>query len=183
MATVNDNQYFELQSYKKNFSFEYEKLQLINENDQQNVIFNLWDNNFDLQNNIRISDDLKICYSEENKVFTLKIDNINGTIQTGQVDEILYFRPTSLIQSGLIYDMFNVLEDKVCQKLNINFLDIIDRLGLFRINCQQDIPLNKVVYFKDLIVVFDRVDKVNYRGKIKYCIVCNIVEGDILLQK
>ena len=183
MATVNDNQYFELQSYKKNVSFEYEKLQLINENDQQNVIFNLWDNNFDLQNNIRISDDLKIRYSEENKVFTLKIDNINGTIQTGQVDEILYFRPTSLIQSGLIYDMFNVLEDKVCQKLNINFLDIIDRLGLFRINCQQDIPLNKVAYFKDLIVVFDRVDKVNYRGKIKYCIVCNIVEGDILLQK
>ena len=183
MATINDNQYFELQSYKKNVSFEYEKLQLINENDQQNVIFNLWDNNFDLQNNIRISDDLKIRYSEENKVFTLKINNINGTIQTGQVDEILYFRPTSLIQSGLIYDMFNVLEDKVCQKLNINFLDIIDRLGLFRINCQQDIPLNKVVYFKDLIVVFDRVDKVNYRGKIKYCIVCNIVEGDILLQK
>ena len=183
MATVNDNQYFELQSYKKNVSFEYEKLQLINENDQQNVIFNLWDNNFDLQNNIRISDDLKIRYSEKNKVFTLKIDNINGTIQTGQVDEILYFRPTSLIQSGLIYDMFNVLEDKVCQKLNINFLDIIDRLGLFRINCQQNIPLNKVVYFKDLIVVFDRVDKVNYRGKIKYCIVCNIVEGDILLQK
>ena len=184
METVKDNQYFQLQPYKKNVSFEYEKLQLINEkNDQQDVIFNLWDNNFDLENNIRISDDLKIRYSKENKVFKLKIDNINGTIETGQVDKIRYFRPTSLIQTGLIYDIFSVLEDKICQKLNISFLDIIDRLGLFRINCQQNIPLNKVVYFKDLIVIFDRVDKVNYRGKIKYCIVCNIVEGDVLLQK
>ena len=184
METVKDNQYFQLQPYKKNVSFEYEKLQLINEkNDQQDVIFNLWNNNFDLENNIRISDDLKIRYSKENKVFKLKIDNINGTIETGQVDKIRYFRSTSLIQTGLIYDIFSVLEDKICQKLNISFLDIIDRLGLFRINCQQNIPLNKVVYFKDLIVVFDRVDKVNYRGKIKYCIVCNIVEGDVLLQK
>ena len=184
METVKDNQYFQLQPYKKNVSFEYEKLQLINEkNDQQDVIFNLWNNNFDLENNIRISDDLKIRYSKENKVFKLKIDNINGTIETGQVDKIRYFRPTSLIQTGLIYDIFSVLEDKICQKLNISFLDIIDRLGLFRINCQQNIPLNKVVYFKDLIVIFDRVDKVNYRGKIKYCIVCNIVEGDVLLQK
>ena len=184
METVKDNQYFQLQPYKKNVSFEYEKLQLINEkNDQQDVIFNLWDNNFDLENNIRLSDDLKIRYSKENKVFKLKIDNINGTIETGQVDKIRYFRPTSLIQTGLIYDIFSVLEDKICQKLNISFLDIIDRLGMFRINCQQNIPLNKVVYFKDLIVIFDRVDKVNYRGKIKYCIVCNIVEGDVLLQK
>ena len=184
METVKDNQYFQLQPYKKNVSFEYEKLQLINEkNDQQDVIFNLWDNNFDLENNIRISDDLKIRYSKENKVFKLKIDNINGTIETGQVDKIRYFRRTSLIQTGLIYDIFSVLEDKICQKLNISFLDIIDRLGMFRINCQQNIPLNKVVYFKDLIVIFDRVDKVNYRGKIKYCIVCNIVEGDVLLQK
>ena len=184
METVKDNQYFQLQPYKKNVSFEYEKLQLINEkNDQQDVIFNLWDNNFDLENNIRISDDLKIRYGKENKVFKLKIDNINGTIETGQVDKIRYFRPTSLIQTGLIYDIFSVLEDKICQKLNISFLDIIDRLGMFRINCQQNIPLNKVVYFKDLIVIFDRVDKVNYRGKIKYCIVCNIVEGDVLLQK
>ena len=184
METVKDNQYFQLQPYKKNVSFEYEKLQLINEkNDQQDVIFNLWDNNFDLENNIRISDDLKIRYSKENKVFKLKIDNINGTIETGQVDKIRYFRPTSLIQTGLIYDIFSVLEDKICQKLNISSLDIIDRLGMFRINCQQNIPLNKVVYFKDLIVIFDRVDKVNYRGKIKYCIVCNIVEGDVLLQK
>ena len=104
-------------------------------------------------------------------------------IEQGQIEKKLYFRSTSLIQTGLIYDIMAVLEDKICKKLNISFLDIINRLGMFRINCKQDIPLNKVVYLKDVIVVFDFVDKVNYKGKIKYCIVCNIVKGDILLQK
>ena len=181
-----DSQYFQLQPYKKNVSFKYEKLELANEDkDKDDIFFNLWDNNFELQKKIHITDDLKIHYKNENKclIFKLKIDNINGTIEKGQIEEIRYFRPTSLIQTGLIYDIFSVLEDKLCDKLKISFLDIIDRLGMFRINSKQDIPLNKVVYLKDLIVVFDYVDKVNYKGKIKYCIVCNIVKGDILLQK
>ena len=183
---VDDSQYFQLQPYKKNVSFKYEKLELQNKTeDKDDIFFNLWDNNFELQKKIHISEDLKIHYKNENKclVFKLKTDNINGTIQTGQVEEIRYFRPTSLIQTGLIYDMFSVLEDKLCEKLNISFLDIIDKLGLFRINCKQNIPLNKVVYLKDLVVIFDRIDKVNYREKIKYCIVCDIIKGDILLQK
>ena len=189
----NDSGYFELQPYKKNVSFKYEKLELANEDknkdndddDDNDIFFNLWDNNFKLEEKIHITNDLKIHYKNENKclIFKLKFDNINGTIDKGKINEIRYFRPTSLIQTGLIYDIFSVLEDKLCDKLNISFLDIIDRLGMFRINSKQDIPLNKVVYLRDLIVVFDRVDKVNYKGKIKYCIVCNIVKGDILLQK
>ena len=183
-----ESRYFQLQPYKKNVSFKYEKLELELENednDKDNIFFNLWDNNFELQEKIQITDELKIHYKNESKclIFKLKIDNINGTVENGQIEEIRYFRPTSLIQTGLIYDLIAVLEDKLCDKLKISFLDIIDRLGMFRINTKQDIPLNKIVYLKDLIVVFDRVDKVNYKGRIKYCIVCNIVKGDILLQK
>ena len=183
-----ESRYFQLQPYKKNVSFKYEKLELELENEDNNegnIFFNLWDNNFELQEKIHITDELKIHYQNESKclIFKLKIDNINGTVENGQIEEIRYFRPTSLIQTGLIYDLIAVLEDKLCDKLKISFLDIIDRLGMFRINTKQDIPLNKIVYLKDLIVVFDRVDKVNYKGRIKYCIVCNIVKGDILLQK
>ena len=180
---------FELQPYKKNVSFIYEKLKIENndnDNDKNDIFFNLWDNNFELEEKIHITDDLKIHYkNNENKclIFKLKIDNINGMIERGQIEKKLYFRSTSLIQTGLIYDIMAVLEDKICKKLNISFLDIINRLGMFRINCKQDIPLNKVVYLRDVIVVFDFVDKVNCKGKIKYCIVCNIVKGDILLQK
>ena len=183
----NDGGYFELQPYKKNVSFKYEKLELVDEDEDKDadVYFNLWDNNFNLQEKIHITDDLKIHYKHENRclIFKLKIDNINGTIDKGQVEGIRYFRPTSLIQTGLIYDLLAAIEDKLIDNLKISFLDIIDRLGMFRLNCKQDIPLNKVVYLKNLIVVFDRVDKVNHKGKIKYCIVSNIVQGEILLQK
>ena len=183
-----ENQNLELLPYKKNISFKWEKLKFENEEDKfllNNLTFNLWDNNFELQKNIHITDNLKIHYRHCNKCvfFKLQIDNINGTIEKGKLEKIRYFRPTSLIQTGLIYDIFNVLEDKVCEKLNINFLGIIDRSGLLRINCKQKLPLNKVIYFKDLIFIFDRIEKVNHRAKIKYCIVCNIVVGDVLLQK
>ena len=82
----------------------------------------------------------------------------------------------------MIYDIFNILEDKICEKLDIHFLDIIERAGLIRITCKQRLPLNKVIYFRDLIVIFDRIEKVTYRGKRKYCIVSNMISG-VLLQE
>ena len=185
---ADDGGYFELQPYKKNVSFTYEKLDLTNENDENDndgIIFNLWENNFYLKEKIHITDDnLKIHYRNDNDecvTFKLHFDNISGTID--QKDEIRFFRPTSLIQTGLIYDMLAVLEDKLCEKLKISFLDIVNRLGMFRLNCRQHIPLNKVVYLRDLIVAFKRVDKIICKGKVKYCIVSDIVQGDILLQK
>ena len=182
---ADDAGYFELQPYKKNVSFTYEKLDLTNQNDENDsIIFNLWENNFYLDEKIHFdNDNLKIHYRHDNKcvTFKLRFDNISGTID--EIDGIRFFRPTSLIQTGLIYDIVGVIEDKLCQKLKISFLDIVYRLGMFRLNCQQHIPLNTVVYLRDLIVAFKRVDKINCKGKIKYCIVSDVVQGDILLQK
>ena len=183
--------YFNLQPYKKNVSFIYQKLDLRNENDNNDnnddddddIIFNLWNNNFKLEEKIHITDDNLIHYRHKKKclTFKLKFDNISGTID--KINEICYFRPTSLIQTSLIYDILTVLEDKLCDKLKISFLDIVNRLGMFRLNCQQHIPLNRVVYLRDLIVAFKRVDKIDNKGKIKYCIVSDVMQGDILLQK
>ena len=181
------NQNLELLPYKKNVRFKWEKLEFDNEFEllTDSLTFNLWDNNIDLQKYIHINDNLEIHYKhgEDCVYFKLKIENINGTIERGKVERILYFWPTSLIQTGLIYHIFSEIEDKICEKLNINFLDIIDRTGLIRITCKQRLPLYKVAYFKDLIVIFDRIEKATYRGKRKYCIVCNMISGDVLLQK
>ena len=182
-----DNQNLELLPYKKNVSFKWEKIEFNNDFKflTDDLTFNLWDNNFNLQKNIHIDDNFDIHYKngKDCVYFKLKIENINGTIERGQIERILYFRPTSLIQTGLIYDIFAVIEDKICDKLNISFIDIIDRAGLIRIDPKQRLPLNKVVYLRDLIVVFDRIKKVTYRGKSKYCTVSNIISGDVLLQK
>ena len=181
-------QNLELHTNNKNLSFKWEKLELDSEYTfltGGSLIFNLWDNDFDLQNNLHINDDLEIHYKhgEECVYFKLAIENISGTIEEGQLNQTRYFRPTSLIQTGLIYDIFAALEQKICERLNITFLDIIDRAGLIRIASKQPLPLNKVVYLKNLIVVFDRVDKVTHRRKTKYCIVSNIITGDVLLPK
>ena len=182
-----NNQNLELLPHKKNVSFKWGKLKFGNEFELLTncLIFNLWDNNFELQKNLHINDNLEIHYKYDRDCvyFKLKIENINGTIERGKLERMRYFRPTSLIQTGLIYNIFGKIEDKICEKLNINFLDIIDRQGLIRVTCEQRLPLNKVIYFKDLIVIFDRVEEITYRGKKKYCIVCNMISGNVLLQK
>ena len=185
--TENGNkQNLELLPYKKNVSFKWEKLKFGNKFELLTdcIVFNLWDNNFELRKNLHLNENLEIHYKhdEDCVYFKLKIENINGTIERGKLGRMRYFRPTSLIQTGLIYDIFSEIEDKLCEKLNINFLDIIDRQGLIRVTCEQRLPLNKVIYFKDLIVIFDRVEEVTCRGKKKYCIVCNIISSDVLLQ-
>ena len=49
-AMDKNSQYFQLQPYKKNVSFKYEKLELVDETeDKDDICFNLWDNNFELQ--------------------------------------------------------------------------------------------------------------------------------------
>ena len=180
----NNQNYYHI---KKNVSFKWGKLKFGNEFELLTncLIFNLWDNNFELQKNLHINDNLEIHYKYDRDCvyFKLKIENINGTIERGKLERMRYFRPTSLIQTGLIYNIFGKIEDKICEKLNINFLDIIDRQGLIRVTCEQRLPLNKVIYFKDLIVIFDRVEEITYRGKKKYCIVCNMISGNVLLQK
>ena len=185
--TENGNkQNLELLPYKKNVSFKWEKLKFGNKFELLTdcIVFNLWDNNFELRKNLHLNENLEIHYKhdEDCVYFKLKIENINGTIERGKLGRMRYFRPTSLIQTGLIYDIFSEIEDKLCEKLNINFLDIIDKQGLIRVTCDQRLSLNKVIYFKDLIVIFDRVEEVTCRGKKKYCIVCNIISSDVLLQ-
>ena len=182
----NDKQNLELLPYKKNVSFKWEKLQFEDKFEfEDQLTFNLWNNNFILETNIDINDNLEIRYKHGKNfvVFKLEIENISGAIKRGQLERIRYFRPTSLIQTGLIYDIFSILENKLCEKLDINFLDVIDRAGLIRITCKQKLPLNKVVYFRNLVVIFDRIEKITYRGKKKYCIVSNMTSGDVLLQE
>ena len=58
-------QNLELHTYKKNLSFKWEKLEVDNNYTfltGGSLIFNLWENDFDLQKNLHINDDLEIHY-------------------------------------------------------------------------------------------------------------------------
>ena len=66
--------------------------------------------------------------------------------------------------------------------LNIDYHSIIDS-GKFQIDSKQKLPLNQIVYFRNLIVVFEEVKKVTVRRRKKNKVVARIISGEILLNK
>ena len=65
---------------------------------------------------------------------------------------------------------------------NINYHSIIDS-GKFKIESKKKLPLNQIVYLRNLIVVFEEVQKLKVRGRKKAKIVARIISGEILLNK
>ena len=45
------------------------------------------------------------------------------------------------------------------------------------------LPKKKVTYFKDLVVCYDNIGKVKYRGQERYHINAKIISGQMLLPK
>ena len=153
-------------------------------NFEREQIFDLWENNFDIEKNVHINEHLQIHYEHEQKClrFLLRIENTNGVIDRGRdLNRVTYFNPTSLIQSGLIYELFAEFEDKIYDFLKIPVNELLDSGGLIRLDCIQKIPRNKVIYFRNLIVCFERIEKVLHRRKEKYCFITRIISDEVLL--
>ena len=90
---------------------------------EDKLIFDLWENSFDIENNVHINDHLQIHYEHNQKCvpFILRIENINSVVQRGRdLKRIDYFNPSSLIQSGLIFDIFARFEDKIYDVLKVS---------------------------------------------------------------
>ena len=108
----------------------------------------MWENNFNIKKTIHINEHLQIHYQNEQKClpFLLRIENINGVIECGRdLNRVIYFKPTSRIQSGLIYELFAEFENKIYNFLKISCKELLDNGGLIRLNCTQKIPRNKVI--------------------------------------
>ena len=101
---------FKLSPIKKNYSFKWNKLIFEDKvpyifhdsmlNLEREQIFDLWENNFDVEKNVHINEHLQIHYKHEQKClpFLLRIENINGVIEHGRdLNKVIYFKPTSLI--------------------------------------------------------------------------------------
>ena len=187
----------QLPSIKKDYSFKWNKLILEDDPSivifsdsvldlEREQIFDLWENNFDIEKKVHINEHLQIHYQNEEEEkcipFLLKIENINGIIERGNdLNRVIYFKPMSLIQSGLIYELFAKFEDKIYNFLKIQPYELLDSGGLIRLNCAQKLPRNKVTYFRNLIVCFEGIEKVLHRRKEKYCFVTRIISGEVLL--
>ena len=103
----------------------------------------MWENNFDIEKNVHINQHLQIHYKHNQKClpFLLRIENINGVIQRGRdLKRICYFNPTSLIQTGLVYEISASFENKIYDVLKIPHNELLDSGGLIRLVCAQRIP-------------------------------------------
>ena len=184
----------ELLAIKKKYSFKWNKLVFEDKalyiyhdtrlNLEEEKIFDLWENHFDIEKNVHINKHLQIHYEHEQNClpFLLRIENINGVIQCGRdLKRICYFNPNSLNQTGLIYEIFARFEEKIYNVLKIPHNELLDSGGLIRLEYAQKIPRNKVIYFRNLIVCFEKIEKVLHRRKEKHCLVARIIYGEVLL--
>ena len=163
------------------FIFHDTKLDLENE-----LIFDLWENSFNIEKNVHINNHLQIHYEHNQKCvpFILRIENINGVVERGRdLKRIQYFKPTSLIQAGLIYEIFADFEGKLYDVLKIPDNELLDNGNLIRLNCSQKLPISKVIYFRNLLVCFEKIEKLVHRKKERHCLVARIIYGEVLLNE
>ena len=184
---------------KKKYSYEWEK---INESInpyiwhdsmlciEKEKIFDFWENKFDLSN-LHFTDHRHIHYNlkekeEENEIcipFILRLENICGIIDRGEKeDRNHYFKSSALLQTSYIHEIFNQIEDIMISDLNISYNTIIDS-GKFQIDSEKKLPLSQILYLRNVIVVFEKIEQVTVRRRKKNKIVARIISGEILLNK
>ena len=61
--------------------------------------------------------------------------------------------------------------------------DTITDSGKFEIDSDKKLPISQIVYLKNVVVVFEKVEKINVRRREKNKIVARIISGEILLNK
>ena len=138
---------------------------------------------FDIPKNLCLCDNLNYHYhfSDGAGSLLIGIEYLEAAIIKGRhLARNTYLESHSMGITQALWKINIELSSKINEKtkeLN-NLLDNI----LIRINAGR-LPTNKITCFKDLIVCYDKVEKVNYRGRERYCINVRVISGQILLPK
>ena len=148
---------------------------LIDINEQK--IFDLWEHDFKIKRNAHICDNLNFhcVYNRKCILFLLKIENCCMTVRRGNhVARTKYLEPSSI---GISSSLWQIHSDFV-EKLNklTKKTDVPLDSGFIRIDAGH-LPLEKVTYFKNLII------KVTYKNREKYALIARVISGQILLPK
>ena len=180
---------------KKKYSYKWEKI-IQDKNPyiwhdsmlciEKEKVFEFWENKFDLSN-LHFTEHKYIHYAlKEDKTcipFILRLENICGIIDRGEKeDRNHYFKSSTLLQTSYIHEIFAQIEDKMIAELNISYNTIIDS-GKFQIDSEKKLPLNQILYLRNVIIVFEKIEQVIVRRRKKNKIVARIIAGEILLNK
>ena len=154
----------EFDALEKNLAYVFHD-SLIAINEQK--IFDLWEHDFSITKNAHICDNLDFhyVYNEKCIPFLLKIENCCMTLRKGNhLAGIKYLEP-SLI--GISSSLWQVHSDFV-EKLNelTKKTNVLLDSGFIRIDAGH-LPLEKVTYFKNLIICYEKMEKVTYKSREK----------------
>ena len=143
--------------------------------------FDLMEREFDISKNVCLCDNLNYHYHFSDGVgpLLIKIKYFEATIMKGRhLVRNTYLESNSLGITQALWRINTKLTGKICKRTN-QHPHLLNNM-LIRINAGH-LPANKITYFKDLVVCYDNVEKVKYRGKEKYCINTKVISGQILL--
>ena len=148
--------------------------------------FNFWKNDFDLEKNLHFTDQKHIHYMDKDVCypFLLEIENICGIIERGEKeDRGHYFKPTALLQTGYLSDIYSKIEDKMISELNVDYNFISDRNKFQIPESAKKLPINQIVYLRNVILAFEKVETKTIRRREMSKIVVRIIAGEILLNR
>ena len=149
-------------------------------------VFSLWKNDFDLKENLHFNGYKHIHYIEKGDIcvpFLLGIEYICGIIDRGEnEDRKHYFKSSAFLQTGYIHEIFAQIEDKMITNLGVDYNTIMDS-GKFEIEPAKKLPISQIIYLKNVVVAFEKVEEIKVRRRIKNKIVAKIISGEVLLNK
>ena len=155
---------------------------LIDINEQK--IFNLWEHDFGINKNAHICDNLDFHYVYNGKciLFLLKIENCCMTVRKGNhLAKMKYLEPFSICISSSLWQVHSDFVEKLnelTKKTNV----LLDS-GFIHIDAGH-LPLEKVTCFKNLIICYEKMEKVTYKNREKYALIgARVISGQILLSK
>ena len=136
---------------------------------------------FDFSKNVCLCDNLNYHYPFSDGVgpLLIKIEYFEATIMKGRhLVRNAYLESNSMGIRQVLWRINTKLTVKISERPN-QHPHLLDNM-LIRINAGR-LPANKIIYFKDLVVCYDNVEKVKYRGEKIYCINAKVISGQILL--
>ena len=93
---------------------------------------------------------------------------------------IKYLEPFSIGISSSLWPVHSYFVEKL-NKLTKK-MDVPLDSGVIRIDAGH-LPLEKVTYFKSLIICYEKMKKVTYKNREKYALIACLISGQILLPK
>ena len=147
--------------------------------------FDLWEHNFDINKFGHIcTDNLDFHYADTNNVckpFSLKIENCSMIIRKGNhLKRVKYLEPFSIGVSSILWQVHRDFVEKLNESKNKQIISL--DFGYVCIDAER-LPTKKVTYFRNLIICYEKMEKVTYRNREKYAIIARVISGEILLPK